>query len=122
MNTVFVYGSLKRGGRLDMSNMPGATFISEATTVGPDYRMVSLDLFPGVLTGGDKHVVGEVWSVNDEAMRQLDIIEGYPTFYMRQLVETTAGVAWMYYLTHDMEYYEDCPRVVECEDFVAWMP
>ena len=101
-NKVFVYGTLKSGGEIrGLNNMAGpnnAEIVGIATTTYPDYDMMDLGAFPGVVMGGTKKIKGEVWLVDDETMEQLDAIEGYPEFYNRIPTETTQGKANMYFL------------------------
>jgi len=101
-NKVFVYGTLKSGGEIrGLNNMAGpnnAEIVGIATTTYPDYDMLDLGAFPGVVMGGTKKIKGEVWLVDDETMEQLDAIEGYPEFYNRIPTETTQGKANMYFL------------------------
>lgn len=94
-----MYGTLKHNGRISLLSQPGAKLITVTETAMPLYDMINLGSFPGVLVGGDSYVVGELWEVDNEAMKDLDRIEGYPTFYNRQIVETLHGPAWMYYLS-----------------------
>ena len=65
MNKVFVYGTLKSGGSIrGLENFgDGAVIVGRAKTTYPDYTMVDLGAFPGVLMGGTKHIQGEVWEV-----------------------------------------------------------
>tara|TARA_Y100000389_G_scaffold198239_1_gene234373 strand:+ start:4697 stop:5104 length:408 start_codon:yes stop_codon:yes gene_type:complete len=103
LHKVFVYGTLKSGGEIRGLNTfgEGATIVGKAKTKFPDYHMIDLGAFPGVILKGTKYIQGEVWEVDDEAMEQLDMIEGYPEFYDRQQTQTTLGKAWMYYLSKD---------------------
>jgi gamma-glutamylaminecyclotransferase len=77
MNTLlFLYGTLKRG----CSNhyyLAGQTFIGAAHTP-PGYRLYDLGGYPGIVPKPDDRegVIGEVWSVDDEALKQLDHFEG----------------------------------------------
>lgn len=80
-----------------------ANIVSKAKTIHPDFTMIDLGSFPGVIkitTDGQPHahIQGEVWEVNDEVLEQLDGIEGHPEFYERFKTETTEGIAWMYVL------------------------
>ena len=100
MNRVFVYGTLKSGGDIRGLNQfgDGASIVGKAKTQYPDYEMSDLGAFPGVFLNGKFHIQGEVWEVNDDILDQLDAIEGYPDFYNKQIVHTTQGKAWMYFL------------------------
>lgn len=102
-NKVFVYGTLKSGGQIRGLNQfgDGAVIVGKAQTVYPDYDMIDLGAFPGVVKGGTYKIQGEVWEVDDETMQDLDAIEGYPDFYNREVTMTTQGKAWMYYLPRD---------------------
>jgi gamma-glutamylaminecyclotransferase len=122
-NKVFVYGTLKSGGQIRGLNQfgDGAVIVGKAQTVYPDYDMIDLGAFPGVVKGGTYKIQGEVWEVNDETMQDLDAIEGYPDFYNREVTMTTQGKAWMYYLPRDTYAgYEnvDSPQVEIINDEV----
>lgn len=106
MHRVFVYGTLKSGGRVRGLDTLGwmrdiedaATLIGEASTVNASFSLYDLGSFPAACIEGDNKILGEVWEVNDEMFEILDGIEGYPTFYDRTRVNTTHGEAWMYYI------------------------
>ena len=106
MANVFVYGTLKSGGEVRGLNQfgDGANIVGKAKTTYPDYDMADLGAFPGVFLNGEFHIEGEVWEVDEETLKDLDAIEGYPDFYKRQITHTDKGKAWMYYL--DGEMYE----------------
>lgn len=89
---IAVYGTLKRGGRLNAYMQP-STFLGE-------------DHFPGVLYSwgqvpaalpGDGLVHCEVWECPETVVRHLDAIEGHPWAYRRSLVKTSKfGEVWAY--------------------------
>ena len=99
IDQVFVYGTLKAGNSIRGMDRLGADFVAEATTTEAWFDMVDFGPFPAVVPDGESYIAGEVWQVDNEIMEILDQIEGYPHFYKRQIIETTAGPAWMYYLT-----------------------
>jgi gamma-glutamylcyclotransferase (GGCT)/AIG2-like uncharacterized protein YtfP len=73
---LFVYGTLKHG----CSNHPhlaGQTFVGNARTA-PGYRLYDLGGYPGIAAKPDDRegVVGEVWSVVDDALQRIDAFEG----------------------------------------------
>jgi gamma-glutamylaminecyclotransferase len=76
MTLVFVYGTLKRG----LSNhgfLAGQSLAGEAQTQ-PGFELYALDGFPGMVAAADGAgvVTGEVWSVDDACLAQLDELEG----------------------------------------------
>ena len=103
MNRVFVYGTLKSGNRIrGLDAFPGANFIGKDFTADEAFDMMDLGPFPAVIPGGRSYIEGEVWEVSAEVFDQLDEIEGYPDFYLRQIIETqNHGAAWIYYLLDD---------------------
>jgi gamma-glutamylcyclotransferase (GGCT)/AIG2-like uncharacterized protein YtfP len=117
-NQVFVYGTLKTGGKIRGLNNLGLNVIpiGKAKTSYADYEMLDLGSFPGLLKGNN-YIVGEVWEVDAEALDTLDGIEGFDrdelpvkwqspnfgdadvnNFYTRAIIETSQGKAWVYFL------------------------
>jgi len=76
MSLVFVYGTLKRGGR-NHRYMAGQKFLGPARTP-PGFRLYDLGGHPGMIPKSDDRegVTGEVWSVDAACLAQLDILEG----------------------------------------------
>jgi gamma-glutamylaminecyclotransferase len=71
---VFVYGTLKAGGRLH-GHMAGSRFVGEAATQ-PVYRLYRIGWFPGLVDHSDGLAIrGEVWDVSPETLRILDEVE-----------------------------------------------
>ena len=103
---VFVYGTLKKGNAARGLDRwaKGVKFVGTAVTSKPEYSLYNLGHFPAVSLKGQSHVSGEVWTVDNETMHELDRIEGYPAFYKRTQIDTTQGRAWMYFI-HDIENY-----------------
>lgn len=89
---VFVYGTLMSG-EYNNTLMSGSTMLGTYTTP-PEYTMVDLGSFPGVVKGGTTAITGEVWEVEDLTI--LDSLEGHPDFYCREIIDTDFGQAWMY--------------------------
>ena len=110
---VAVYGSLKQtfGNHSVLGDAP-------LLTVGitmPIFKMISLGGFPGLVDGIDSVWV-EVYEVDDEGLQQLDWLEGYPSFYDRQMIAvmTEAGgieQALIYTLSHHKGRYDDAESV-----------
>lgn len=95
---VFVYGTLRRGGAGAMSaRFPGSKFVADAEVSGALY---DLGAHPGLLLGeSDSPVVGEVYEVDDELLRELDDFEA-SSHYRRRRVEISLGAdaraCWVY--------------------------
>lgn len=94
----FVYGSLKEG----FGNhcvLDGARKLGEAVVAG-DYKMLDLGYYPGVVRTGldDTEIHGEVYLVSPDGLDALDCLEGHPSYYCREKIETEHGKAWIYLL------------------------
>jgi gamma-glutamylcyclotransferase (GGCT)/AIG2-like uncharacterized protein YtfP len=94
MDRVFVYGTLRRGASQGF-RMDQARWIGSGHVRGILYR---IDWYPGLVreaTGGA--VVGDVYEVDDERMRDLDAYEGEEYRRVQVSVEGDAsGVAWIW--------------------------
>jgi gamma-glutamylcyclotransferase (GGCT)/AIG2-like uncharacterized protein YtfP len=76
VNTVFVYGTLKRGGSNHLF-LRGQKFLGEVRTA-PGFTLYSLGEYPGMVRapGDTQGVTGELWDVDDECLAELDRLEG----------------------------------------------
>lgn len=76
MTRLFVYGTLKRGGENHL-HLAGQRFLGEAAT-GPGFTLYGLKGFPGMVRATDaaEGVTGEVWEVDADCLRTIDILEG----------------------------------------------
>jgi gamma-glutamylcyclotransferase (GGCT)/AIG2-like uncharacterized protein YtfP len=75
MKLVFVYGTLKRGGA-NHRLLEGQAFAGPAQTAA-GYVLYDLDGYPGMVAdaGAPEGVSGEVWSVDDDCLAGLDVLE-----------------------------------------------
>jgi len=115
---VAVYGSLREGlGNHEVLN--GAPKIAETFT-GPEFKMISLGGFPGVLPG-DKKVKVEVYQVDDEETKiGLDRLEGYPDFYDRKEVKLENGdKAWIYILNERYKELDKKEHITDWKEFLT---
>lgn len=82
---VTVYGTLKNGhgnhGLLNGSNFIGNTIV--------EGKMFSLGGFPGVRLDEPGTFHAEVYEVDEETLAKLDILEGVPHLYTREIVIVT---------------------------------
>lgn len=76
MTTLFVYGTLKRGGS-NHGFLAGQRFLGTAQTP-PGFTLYSLGSFPGLvaLPTDTRGVTGELWSVDSACLARLDVLEG----------------------------------------------
>jgi gamma-glutamylcyclotransferase (GGCT)/AIG2-like uncharacterized protein YtfP len=93
---VAVYGSLKRG-FYNHRLLEASTFM--ATGLVDGFEMFSLGSYPMVIPGNGKISV-EVFEVDFPTFGQLDRLEGFPSFYGRQVVTVETPhcpiETWMY--------------------------
>jgi gamma-glutamylcyclotransferase (GGCT)/AIG2-like uncharacterized protein YtfP len=95
---VFVYGTLRRGSARAMSlRFPNSKFIADATVRGSLY---DLGAYPGLFPNeSNSSVVGEVYEVDDEILKELDDFEAASNYWRKQ-VEVSFGIqrmtCWIY--------------------------
>ena len=93
---VFVYGTLRRGGRNDINLLtPAPRYIGMGEVRG---RLYHIDWYPGLTLGGDEAVtvVGEVYAIAPELEAMLDRYEGIEPganseYFKRELGITVNG-------------------------------
>lgn len=87
---IFVYGTLMAGcGNHRL--LDGATLIGDVRTT-PDFTMLHLGGFPGVVREGTTSIIGELYEVDDpDMLNRLDRLEGHPTFYRREEITIDDG-------------------------------
>ena len=124
MQTVFVYGTLKKDHGRSLHDMVGASLQGSDITL-PRFSMWNLGPFPAVSFKGNKCISGEVWLVNQDVMNYLDFIEGYPNFYSREKIKTQEipGKHWIYYLhPHQINPHpqDKCPEIKSINGIVTW--
>ena len=122
-HNVFVYGTLQSRAQTirSLTESPDTEFYAYCET-SDNYKMYDLGHFPGVTLCDQSEghpVTGELWRVTDVVRQELDVIEGYPNFYDREIIDTTAGRAWMYYLPKPCGY--DCRLISEKQGVVSWL-
>ena len=82
---VFVYGTLKRG-FWNNYLLKEAEFLGEGTTL-EKFKLYTVG-FPYALSDGEGLPLrGEVYEVEEETLKRLDALEGYPNHYKRKLTE-----------------------------------
>ena len=70
---VFVYGTLRRGGRNDISRFsPAPEHVGTGEIAG---TLFNLGAYPGAVLGGDRRIKGEVYRIAPTLEVQLDLLE-----------------------------------------------
>ncbi len=99
-NLYAVYGTLRRGFGNFQYHLDNefSKYLGTIRTA-PEFTLVSLGGFPGIIPGGDQEVTVEIFEVTDPRVEKgLDRLEGYPSFYGKTTIETPWGEANMYTL------------------------
>ncbi len=114
MNTVFVYGSLKKNFHNHVL-LKGSKFLGTAKSEASRFKMLDLGSFPGLVFGNEQ-VKGELYKVDDDTMAALDRLEGHPSFYKRLVFnfvdeQDVVVPAWVYILQDD---YSSSTTVEDC--------
>jgi len=78
---LFVYGTLKKGGRLS-GYLDKSTYLGPAVTTFAEFNLIGGKGFP-FLTKGHFRVRGDVYDVDRDTLKLLDRVEGVPHLYER---------------------------------------
>ena len=90
---VFVYGTLRKGYN-NHYLLKTSRYLCDTTTKGYKKDMGGI---PAVDIRQEGIVEGEVYEIDDETLKKLDLLEGHPTFYERKEVTLENGmVVWIY--------------------------
>ena len=97
---VFVYGTLRRS-RGNHQLLEDAHFYGIGKTK-QEYAMYLVGGFPYVISTEPRHpIVGELYAVDDDTLKNLDKLEGHPIYYARSevvvIVDDVEYTAWMYF-------------------------
>jgi len=107
----FVYGSLRKG--LGNHGCLGDSLQQHDGVIKDMFRMRSLGGFPAIYKSQEStDIVVEVYEVSTSSVaRSLDMLEGYPSFYNREVVTLEDGRAgWVYFIEGECSY-SDRPLV-----------
>ena len=114
MNKIFVYGTLKQ-------HQPNFAIIKNGVFCGVgrlpksnNFRMVSMGSFPALIEAGNntpQEINGEIWDVDDESFKNVDYLEGYPTFYAREQFNILDSAdrehtCWTYFIPDELSTKE----------------
>lgn len=113
---LFVYGTLMGGGINNKRHLSKAKFVGP--TALPGYLIISINegAYPGMVPANelDVEVVGEVYEVSNDELRDIDALEGVDhDFYQRIEVETEYGKGWTYILHPSTFAFQAHQRTLE---------
>lgn len=96
---VAVYGTLRKGLHNDKI-LRNSKYLG-TTTLQPKYKMADAHWYPVVYKSNfdeleSDHVVIEVYRIDNETLKVIDVLEGVPDLYKRIKVDTEYGKAYMY--------------------------
>ena len=124
---VFVYGTLRKGGRLH-GYLRDQGFISQATLPGFGMYPAGRGFYPGIVPRDGHTVTGEVWEVDTDCLWRLDRLEGHPNHYRRQPVQVVWGDGAAPYVATDepVQVYihqipPETPEWIESGDWLEWL-
>ena len=101
-----LYGSLKRGFYNHQVLPKNSRFICDVLSE-PNYTMIDLGHYPGVIEDGTEVIKGELWSISDiEPLDELEENGRYYTRYQKTFFDKTEQKynAWIYLLPSDFSY------------------
>jgi gamma-glutamylcyclotransferase (GGCT)/AIG2-like uncharacterized protein YtfP len=103
---VFVYGTLRRGGRNDINRLrPAPEYVGMGEVRGVLYH---IDWYPGLTLGGEEAVtvVGEVYRITPELEVVLDgieqIVPGADSEYFKREIDIAVGGATLQCLVYEI--------------------
>ena len=89
MPRVFVYGTLKEG-LSNAAKLDGAAFERAAVTVN-GFVLHMVEGYPAMSRAAEGVVHGELYTVSEEHLARLDVFEGVPEWYQREVIELEDG-------------------------------
>ena len=88
---IFVYGSLmKGGGNHFLLDNEYSEYVGKSVTKR-EFTLYDLGGFPGMVSGGNNAVLGEIYKICLFVRSRLDQLEGHPQFYRRTIIELQSG-------------------------------
>lgn len=122
MPHVFVYGTLRRGGRNDIARYrPAPRLIGEASIAG---TLFDLGAYPGIVLAGERRVRGEVYAIEPAVEAALDVLEEVADDdsgeYIKRQVRVDVGGQWFDCLVYEIHPTRIAGRaVIESGDWIA---
>lgn len=86
MHYVFVYGTLKEGHPNHDAYLADAIKCGNAVTMSFRYDLKDIGNLPMVVRKGQCGIIGELYLVDQATLDRLDVLEGHPDFYTREMI------------------------------------
>ena len=93
---LFVYGTLLQGE--PFHHLLGGAPLLQSLRSPPEFTLVNLGEYPGMLEGGDTAIYGEIYEIDEALLPTLDEYEDCPTLYYRRSVSFQNGISAITYL------------------------
>lgn len=106
-NLIFVYGTLKNG-YSNHSFLNNSLYYGKAITL-EKYLLIEQYLPYLIKSNNEKstYITGEVYLVNNDILRELDILESHPDFYQREEIIVKINnidyKCWCYFLNSEID-------------------
>ena len=109
---VLVYGSLKKG--FHNHRLLNRSHFMKGGKIPMPFTMINLGAFPGLIPTKhrvEEYSICELYLVDDKTFKQLDLLEGYPNFYNRVLVDVGADQKAYVYILNEENGYKSAHKV-----------
>ncbi len=122
MPHVFVYGTLRSGGRNDIARYrPSPVRLGETSIDGTLY---DLGAYPGIVLGGAGRVAGEVYAIDPAVEAALDVLEEVADDdsgeYIKRRVRVEVSGQWVDCLVYEIHPSRIADRrVIQSGDWIA---
>ena len=107
---VAVYGSLRK----TLSNhrvLDGAKYMGNYESE-PIFSMYDVGAYPAIKENGNTSIILEIYRITDDILARLDTLEGFDVdepdscYYVRTVIETPFGEAYIYTFPHSTDSYK----------------
>jgi len=125
---VFVYGTLMKGNSNYERFLVDANFIGKFIAKG--FALYDLGSYPGIIHSEIDKVKGELYSIDSNILRKLDMLEGEGSLYIRKLISVVNAngetqECYTYVYNHDVSKnvkvsYENQPWGLLTRDDYVW--
>ena len=97
---IYLYGTLKTGTINNVHLNLSKYYIKSVIIRG--FGMVNMGGFPCIVEDIKKSIIAELYSIPKNLLVLIDKIEGYPTFYNRQIVKDVDGDSGFIYMVESV--------------------